>query len=191
LMKLLTTRLKGLVVLEPGTFKDARGFFLETFRAAEYAKLGVKGPFVQDNHSRSVQGTLRGFHGQLKRPQGKLVRVVTGEILDVALDVRPDSPTFGQWEGFRLSDQNFLQMYLPPGFLHGFCVLSPTADVEYKCTDYYDAADAVGVLWKDPDLKVDWPVKEPLLSDKDGKLPKLADLKEKLGPYRGLLTVGG
>jgi dTDP-4-dehydrorhamnose 3,5-epimerase len=186
-MKVLPTRLKGLVVLEPKVFKDTRGFFLEYFRAEAFAQAGVRGPFVQDNHSRSVQGTLRGFHGQLKKPQGKLVRVATGEIFDVAVDVRPSSPTFGQWEGWTLSEGNFRQMYVPPGFLHGFCVLSPTADVEYKCTEYYDAADEIGLLWNDPEIGVKWPIADPILSEKDKKLPKLADLASKLESYRALV----
>src|SRR3990172_13047181 len=122
-MNFLRTRLKGLVVVEPDVRKDARGFFLETFRALDYAKAGIPGPFVQDNHSRSAAGVLRGLHSQLSRPQGKLVRVVSGEIYDVAVDARPDSPTFGQWEGMNLSAEYFLQLYLPPGLLHGVCVL--------------------------------------------------------------------
>ena len=140
-MKFIQTELPGVVIVEPDVFRDARGFFLETFHAARYRQGGIPYDFVQDNHSRSVRGTLRGLHAQRTRPQGKLVRAVRGEIFDVAVDIRPGSATFGKWVGGRLSEENFHQIFIPPGFAHGFCVLSELAEVEYKCTDFYDRAD--------------------------------------------------
>src|ERR1700690_278583 len=164
-MKFSASRLKGVVLIEPDVHQDERGFFLESYRAEKYKQLGVLESFVQDNHSKSLKGTLRGLHAQVHQPQGKLIRVTQGEVFDVAVDARPDSETFGQWEGQILSGANFLQMYIPPGLLHGFCVLSPMAEMEYKCTDYYDAKDEIGVVWNDPQLKIEWPLSDPLLSD--------------------------
>jgi dTDP-4-dehydrorhamnose 3,5-epimerase len=172
------TDLPGVVIVEPDVFRDDRGFFLETFRADQYARGGIAWSFVQDNHSRSVRGTLRGLHAQRTRPQGKLVRAVRGEIFDVAVDIRPGSPTFGRWVGEALSEENFRQMFIPPGFAHGFCVLSELAEVEYKCTDYYDRADEVGARWDS--AGIDWPIQQPLLSPKDAALPTLAELRRKL-----------
>jgi dTDP-4-dehydrorhamnose 3,5-epimerase len=183
-MKISLTPLKGAVVIEPDVHRDARGFFLETFHSKKYAEAGLVLSFVQDNHSRSVKGTLRGLHGQLNRPQGKLVRVTEGEVFDVAVDARPQSDSFGQWVGVVLSAENFKQFYVPPGFLHGFYVLSPFAEVEYKCTDYYDAKDEIGALWNDPRLGIDWPNKEPILSEKDKKLPPFEQMTAKLEKYR-------
>jgi dTDP-4-dehydrorhamnose 3,5-epimerase len=170
------TELPEVVVIEPTVHRDARGFFVETYHAEKYRSGGIDAVFVQDNHSRSTEGTLRGLHLQLRRPQGKLVRVIAGEIFDVAVDVRRGSPTFGRWVGVTLSGENFRQCYIPPGFAHGFCVLTPAAEVEYKCTELYDPADEVGVVWNDPDVAIRWPVEHPLLSPRDARLPRLAEL---------------
>lgn len=175
-MRIIETALEGVVVIEPRVITDARGFFLETYHAPRYAAAGIPGPFVQDNHSRSVHGTLRGLHWQWRRPQGKLVRVIEGAIFDVAVDIRPDSPTFGRWVGVELSAENFRQCYIPPGFAHGFCVLSDAAQVEYKCTDLYDPHDEGGLIWNDPDVGIAWPVSEPILSPRDLRHPTLREL---------------
>lgn len=175
-MRFLATELPGVILIEPDVHKDARGFFLETYHRRKYQEGGIPGDFVQDNHSHSVRGTLRGLHAQRRRPQGKLVRAVEGEIYDVAVDARPGSATFGRWTAATLSAENFRQLYVPPGFLHGFCVLSPTAQVEYKCTDFYEPADEIGVLWNDPELAIPWPVKDPVLSEKDRRLPTWREL---------------
>jgi dTDP-4-dehydrorhamnose 3,5-epimerase len=167
-VKVIDTNIAEVKIIEPKVFGDDRGFFLETFHAARYAEqAGIDLPFVQDNHSRSAKGVLRGLHFQKTKPQGKLVRVVSGEVFDVAVDIRRDSPTFGQWAGVILSEQNKRQFWVPPGFAHGFVVLSDTADFEYKCTDYYDPADEGSIRWDDPDLAIEWPINQPLLSDKD------------------------
>ena len=160
--------------------RDARGFFLETYHREKYARGGITATFVQDNHSRSGRGTLRGLHAQVKRPQGKLIRVVEGEIYDVALDIRRPSPTFGRWVGMRISGEDFRQLWIPPGFAHGFCVLSETAHVEYKCTEPYDAADEVSILWSDPDLGIAWPIRDPIVSAKDGRAPRLREIADRL-----------
>lgn len=171
------TALPGLLIVEPRVFDDERGFFLERYHAGRYAEAGIEATFVQDNHSRSRRGALRGLHFQRRHPQGKLVEVARGRIWDVAVDLRPNSPTFGEWEGVDLSDETHRQLWVPPGFAHGFCVLSDVADVLYKCTDVYRPDDEGGVRWDDPDLGVDWPLQaNPLLSDKDRALPLLADL---------------
>jgi dTDP-4-dehydrorhamnose 3,5-epimerase len=178
-MNVIKTKLKGCVIIEPKVFGDERGFFLETFQADRYENLaGINLPFVQDNHSRSSKGVLRGLHFQKTKPQGKLVRVVRGEVYDVAVDIRPDSPTCGQWEAVILSEENKTQFWVPPGFAHGFVVLSETADFEYKCTDYYDPSDEGSLLWNDPDLNIPWPIDNPKLSDKDANARLLADLKK-------------
>ena len=177
-MKVTQTKLKDCVIIEPKVFGDDRGFFLETFQTARYAdEAGIKQPFVQDNYSRSAKGVLRGLHFQKTKPQGKLVRVAKGAVYDVAVDIRPDSVSFGQWEGVILSDQNKMQLWLPPGFAHGFLVLSESADFEYKCTDYYDSSDEGSILWNDPALCIPWATETPLLSEKDANAPLLADLK--------------
>ncbi len=183
-MHAVPTDLPGVVLIDPDVHADARGFFLETFHATKYAALGIPGPFVQDNHSRSNQGTLRGLHLQLKNPQGKLIRVIQGEILDVAVDVRVGSPHFGQWVGMRLSAVSFRQCYVPPGFAHGFSVLSATAEVEYKCTALYDPTDEIGIAWNDPALGIDWAVEAPLLSGRDRKHLPLNALVARLPAYR-------
>ena len=182
-MRVVPTALPGVVIVEPDVHVDGRGFFLETYHAARYLQHGIPGPFVQDNHSRSLAGTLRGLHLQLRRPQGKLIRVIEGEVYDVAVDVRRGSPTFGRWVGVSLSAENFRQCYVPPGFAHGFCVVSPTAQVEYKCTDLYDPACEIGVAWNDPALAITWPVGQPLLSARDSRHPTLAELGDQLPPY--------
>ena len=177
-MKVVKTKLKDCVVIEPKVFGDERGFFLETFQLSRYAEeAGITLPFVQDNHSRSSKGVLRGLHFQIKKPQGKLVRVVKGEVYDIAVDIRPNSNTFGQWEGVILSEENKKQLWVPPGFAHGFLVLSDVADFEYKCTDYYDPSDEGSILWSDPDLKIDWPMLNPILSEKDSSAACLVDIK--------------
>lgn len=170
-MKVVATPLKDCCVIEPRVFGDSRGFFLETFQARRYAEeAGIALPFVQDNHSRSVRGVLRGLHFQIKKPQGKLVRVVSGEVFDVAVDLRRDSPSFGQWFGVFLSEQNKRQFWVPPGFAHGFLVTSDSADFEYKCTDYYDPDDEGAIIWNDPDLAIEWPGGVDIqLSDKDAR----------------------
>ena len=176
-MKVINTKLKGCVIIEPKVFGDDRGFFLEIFQAERYSHLaGINLPFVQDNHSRSSKGVLRGLHFQKTKPQGKLVRVARGEVYDVALDIRRGSLTFGQWEGVILSEENKRQFWVPPGFAHGFLVLSDTADFEYKCTDYYDPTDEGSILWNDPDLDIPWPVADPILSNKDASADRLIDL---------------
>lgn len=161
------TAIPDVILVEPKVFGDDRGFFLETYQQHRYQTGGIPLPFVQDNHSKSRYSTLRGLHAQLRQPQGKLVRAVEGEIFDVAVDVRPGSPTFGRWVGEVLSAKNFRQLYIPPGLLHGFCVLSPEAQVEYKCTALYAPEDEISVAWNDPDLGVEWPIGEPLLSQRD------------------------
>ena len=176
-MKVIKTPLIDCVVIEPQVYGDQRGFFLETFQAVRYAdEAGIELTFVQDNHSRSARGVLRGLHFQKSKPQGKLVRVVGGEVFDVAADIRPHSETFGQSTSIILSAENKKQLWVPPGFAHGFLVLSEFADFEYKCTDYYDPSDEGHILWNDPQLAIDWPVSEPLLSEKDAAAPLLMDL---------------
>tara|TARA_B110000093_G_scaffold27895_1_gene27604 strand:+ start:49 stop:585 length:537 start_codon:yes stop_codon:yes gene_type:complete len=176
-MKVIETSIRGCVIIEPTVFGDERGFFLETFHAARYAEsAGINLPFVQDNHSRSSKGVLRGLHFQKTKPQGKLVRVVRGEVYDVAVDIRANSKTFGKWEAVILSEQNKLQFWVPPGFAHGFVVLSDSADFEYKCTDFYDSTDEGSILWSDPDLGIQWPVQNPIVSAKDAVAKQLADL---------------
>lgn len=177
-MKFLPAAIPGVVVIEPDVHKDPRGFFLETYHAEKYRAGGIADVFVQDNQSRSTGGTIRGLHLQLKRPQGKLIRVIEGEIFDVAVDVRRGSPAFGKWVGIMLSAANFRQCYIPKGFAHGFAVVSDVAQVEYKCTDIYDAASEIGIAWDDPAIGITWPVSNPVLSDRDRRHPRLADIAE-------------
>jgi dTDP-4-dehydrorhamnose 3,5-epimerase len=172
-MKFLSTALEGVILVELKVFTDDRGFFLETYHQQKFAEGGIPDLFVQDNHSFSIHGTLRGLHAQHRHPQGKLVRAVQGEIFDVAVDIRPDSPTLGKWVGERLSGENFRQLWIPPGFAHGFCVLSETAHVQYKCTELYRKDDEIGIAWNDPAIGIDWPLAEPLLSPKDRDAPRL------------------
>jgi dTDP-4-dehydrorhamnose 3,5-epimerase len=179
-VRVTQTALPGVLVIEPAVHQDGRGFFLETYHADRYREHGITGPFVQDNHSRSVGGTLRGLHFQLRRPQGKLIRVVEGEVFDVAVDVRRGSPTFGRWVSVVLSAANFRQCYVPTGFAHGFCVLTPVAQVEYKCTDLYDPEGELGIAWNDPAIGIAWPVRQPILSDRDRRHPTLDELADRL-----------
>ncbi len=182
-MKFLTTDLEGVILVEPTVHSDPRGFFLETYHQAKYTAGGIVETFVQDNHSRSERGTLRGLHAQFRHPQGKLVRAVEGEIFDVAVDVRRGSPAFGRWVGEILSAENFRQLYVPPGFVHGFCVLSDSAQVEYKCTDFYHQDDEYSVTWNDPDIGIEWPITDPLLSTRDREARRLSELADRLPVY--------
>ena len=175
-MNVTETKLAGVLIIEPKVFGDARGFFKETFQAERYREAGIEYTFVQDNYSRSQKGVLRGLHFQITKPQGKLVSCPKGAVFDVAVDIDPESTTYGQYVGVELTEENHKQLWVPPGYAHGFCVLSETADFEYKCTDYYDPSDEGGVIWNDPDVAIDWPIDQPLLSDKDSKLPTLKEL---------------
>jgi len=167
-MKVIDTKISGVKLIQPKVFGDERGFFLETYEKNRYQKLlNIALEFVQDNHSRSSKGVLRGLHFQTENPQGKLVRVVRGEVFDVAVDIRLDSSTFGQWEGVILSEENKSQFWIPPGLAHGFVVLSDFADFEYKCTEFYSPIHEKCLLWNDPDIGVNWPLENPLLSAKD------------------------
>jgi dTDP-4-dehydrorhamnose 3,5-epimerase len=189
-MRLLPCSLPEVLIIEPDVYRDARGFLVESFHARRYEALGIRGTFVQDNHSASVAPTLRGLHLQLQEPQAKLVRVVSGEVYDVAVDVRRGSPTFGQWVGVRLSAENFLQCFVPAGFAHGFCVLTERAQVEYKCTSFYNPAGEIGIAWNDPELKIDWPLGQPLLSARDAALPHLRQVMDRLPRYEELTRSG-
>jgi dTDP-4-dehydrorhamnose 3,5-epimerase len=180
------TELEDVIVIEPTVHHDDRGFFLETYHIEKYRAVGIDRPFVQDNHSRSVAGTIRGLHLQVRNPQAKLVRVIEGEIFDVAVDVRRGSPTFGRWVGVTLSADNFLQCYIPEGFAHGFCVLSETAQVEYKCTALYDVGGEIGIAWNDPSIGIAWPAAEPILSPRDRQHPLLSDLTARLPVWNPL-----
>ena len=183
-MKILPSSLPEILIIEPSVFQDERGSFMETYQQRRYTEAGIESVFVQDNLSYSVRGTLRGLHYQVKHPQAKLIQVIEGTIFDVALDIRRGSPSFGQWTSVHLSAENKRQVFLPQGFAHGFCVLSDTAQVVYKCTDYYAAEDEGGVLWSDPTLAIAWPISKPLLSEKDSQLPYLADIPpERLPVY--------
>jgi dTDP-4-dehydrorhamnose 3,5-epimerase len=179
-VRAISTELPGVLIIEPDVHRDQRGFFVETYQQKKYAELGVPGPLVQDNHSRSVRGTLRGLHAQCRWPQGKLVRAVQGEMFDVAVDIRRGSPTFGRWVGVVLTGESFRQLWIPPGFAHGFCVLSDRVDVEYKCSDFYRPGDEITVLWSDPAIGIEWPIQGPLLSEKDAAAPRLAETLDRL-----------
>jgi dTDP-4-dehydrorhamnose 3,5-epimerase len=175
-VKTIPTDLPGVVIIEPRVFPDARGFFFESYHAERYAQAGIPSPFVQDNHSCSARGTIRGLHYQLRRPQGKLLRAIRGTVFDVAVDIRRGSPAFGRWTGVELSAENKRQIFIPAGYAHGFCVTSDVAEVEYKCTDFYVADDQHGVLWSDPTIGIRWPVRDPILSNGDrGHLPLTLD----------------
>jgi dTDP-4-dehydrorhamnose 3,5-epimerase len=176
----LDTRLDGLILLEPVVHGDERGFLVETFSERGWREIGVDCEFVQDNHSRSNVGTLRGLHFQTSPGQAKLVRCLRGRVWDVAVDLRRDSPTFGQWEGHELNDERHRQLFVPRGFAHGFCVLSDVADVHYKLSNYYDPATEAGIAWDDPDIGVEWPVADPQISERDATAPKLAEIEDDL-----------
>ena len=176
-MKVVETRLPGVLIIEPTVLSDHRGFFLETFQVGRYAQAGIKLPFLQDNRSRSHKGVLRGLHMQKTRPQGKLVSCSNGLIYDVAVDLNPTSATFGHYVGVELTEYNNRQLWIPPGYAHGFCVLSDVADLQYKCTDLYFPEDERGLVWNDPEVAIDWPIKHPKLSLKDQQLPTLAEIR--------------
>ena len=176
----LETGLAGLVLVEPEVHGDERGFLVETFSEPEWAELGVEPPFVQDNHSRSGAGILRGLHFQTTPGQAKLVRCCRGRIWDVAVDLRRDSPTYGRWEGHELDDERHRQLFVPVGFGHGFCVLSELADVHYKLSSSYDPATEAGIAWDDPEIAVEWPISDPRTSERDRTAPKLAEIADEL-----------
>lgn len=182
-MKFVTTPLPGVLVIEPQVFRDDRGFFLESYQQKKFSDGGLPAVFVQDNHTRSKKGILRGLHAQLSKPQGKLVRALSGEIWDVAVDIRKGSPTYKKWFGVTLSGDNFKQIYVPPGYAHGFCVMSDTADVQYKVTDFYDPADELHLIWNDPDIAIPWPIKDPQISPKDKAGIRLKELESRLPLY--------
>ena len=179
-MKVIETKLAGLKIIEPKVFGDERGFFYETYQKSRYKEEGIGADFVQDNCSKSTAGVLRGLHFQKLYPQGKLVSVTRGKVFDVAVDLRPTSNTFGQYESVILSAENKLQFYIPEGFAHGFCVLSEEAEFHYKCTDYYDPTDESGLIWNDPTINIAWPLTDVILSDKDLGQPKFSDIKEQI-----------
>ncbi|HEU4502333.1 MAG TPA: dTDP-4-dehydrorhamnose 3,5-epimerase [Nitrospira sp.] len=182
-MKVTPLDIPGALLIEPSLFRDRRGLFCETFHAQRYVEAGLTDQFVQDNFSRSVRGTLRGLHYQQPHAQGKLVMAVEGTIYDVVVDIRKGSPTYGTWQGFELSSDNYRQLYIPPGCAHGFCVTSEEAAVLYKCTDFYSPSDERGVIWNDPALRISWPVSMPLLSPKDQAYPSLATTEHELPVY--------
>lgn len=176
-MRVTETSLPGVLLIEPKVFGDSRGFFFEGYHERRYQEAGIKGRFVQDNRSRSTRGVLRGLHYQLHHPQGKLVSVYAGEVYDVAVDIRLGSPTYGNYYGIHLKAEEHKQVYIPPGFAHGFCVLSDSADFIYKCTDYYNPDDEKGLQWNDPALGIQWPITDPELSGKDTENPTLEELR--------------
>lgn len=184
-MQFIPTDLPEVVIVEPDVHRDARGFFVETWHAEKYAAGGLDARFVQDNHSRSARGTLRGLHAQLVHPQGKLVRCSQGALYDVAVDIRRGSPSFGRWVGVELTADNFRQLWVPEGFAHGFCVTSETAELQYKCTDVYDPTGEITIAWNDPGLAIEWPVEAPLVSDKDAAGRPLADFADDELPRYG------
>ena len=181
-MKIIETQLPGVLVLEPQVFGDHRGWFAETWSQSGYTDAGISKPFVQDNVSFSSRGILRGLHFQNPKAQDKLVQVLSGEVFDVAVDIRVGSPAFGRWVGHNLSSDNHRQMYIPAGFAHGFCVLSQTAIFSYKCTDYYSPSTEMGIIWNDPDIAIDWPIDKPTLSQKDAVCRKLRDIPDEQLP---------
>lgn len=183
-MKFITTELDGVLIVEPDVYRDARGFLLESYQQRKYMEGGVRAVFVQDNHSLSRRGTIRGLHTRRRRPQAKLIRVVRGAIFDVVVDVRKGSPTFCRWSGIELSADNFLQCYVPAGYAHGFCVRSEVAEVEYKCSEFYDPDDELTIMWNDPAIGVKWPTEEPLVSAKDSQARPLDQLAEFLPLYQ-------
>jgi len=175
-MKVTETKLPGVLIIEPEIFGDKRGFFKENFQVKRYKEIGIDQNFVQDNCSRSQKGVLRGLHFQITKPQGKLVSCLKGAVFDVVVNIDQTSVTYGQYLGLELTEDNHKQLWIPPGYAHGFCVLSEIADFHYKCTDYYDPYDESGVIWNDKTLAIDWPINNPFLSNKDSSLPKLSEL---------------
>jgi dTDP-4-dehydrorhamnose 3,5-epimerase len=187
-MNVIPTALKEVLIVEPDVLADKRGFFMETYHQKRYQKAGILQTFIQDNLSFSVKGTLRGLHFQVNRPQAKLVQVVSGEIFDVAVDIRKGSPTFGQWAGEHLSSDTRRQLFIPEGFAHGFCVLSETALFLYKCSNLYAHGDEGGILWSDPAIGIKWPIAEPIISDKDNRLSCLSTLQPHQLPRLGVAS---
>ncbi len=181
-MEFIDTKIKDVKLIKPKIYGDPRGFFLETYHKDQYKKVGISYDFVQDNHSRSKKNTLRGLHYQLDKMQGKLVRVSNGSVYDVAVDMREGSPTFKEHVSFILSGENQYQLFIPPGFAHGFCVISDEADFEYKCTEFYNPNSEVGIMWDDPDLNIDWPIIDPIISDKDSKNFLITEIPKNLIP---------
>jgi dTDP-4-dehydrorhamnose 3,5-epimerase len=179
-MRFLPTSLPGVIIVEPDIYRDGRGVFVETYHLRKYQDGGIPTTFVQDNQSRSVYGTIRGLHAQQQHPQGQLIRVIEGEIFDVVVDIRRGSPTFLHWVVTTLSAKNCRQCYIPAGFAHGFCVISPAAQVAYKCTDFYDPSDELRIRWDDPDIDIKWPLDDPILSAKDRAASSLHDLLQRL-----------
>jgi len=175
-MNIKETKLAGVLILEPKVFSDDRGYFFETWNSTRYEQAGITGPFVQDNISFSKKGVLRGLHFQYPQSQGKLIQVLSGEVVDVVVDIRAGSPTYGQWIGEVLSESNHRQIYVPPGFAHGYCVTSEAALFSYKCTDFYNPATEHGIIWNDPDIGIEWPTEQPEMSTKDAVYPGLKDL---------------
>jgi dTDP-4-dehydrorhamnose 3,5-epimerase len=182
-MRVDETGFAGLLLIEPECFRDDRGFILESFQTARYHAVGIADDFVQDNHSRSSKGVLRGLHFQVKRPQAQIVTVMRGCIFDVTVDLRPGSVTFGRWNGVELSDAGPRQLYMAPGFAHGFCVLSDFADLHYKVSRFYDHGDEGGVVWNDADIGIRWPIAAPIVSPRDGAYPRLRDLNRHRLPH--------
>lgn len=182
-MNFIETALPGVILIEPRIFRDVRGFFLESYHQQKFREAGIRTHFVQDNHSSSTRGTLRGLHLQRTKLQGKLIRVIEGEIFDVAVDVRTGSPHFGKWFGVELSAGNFRQLYIPPGFAHGFAVTSDSAQVEYKCTALYAPDDELTLAWNDPEIGIDWPLSNPILSNKDEAGKRLSEVIELLPQF--------
>jgi dTDP-4-dehydrorhamnose 3,5-epimerase len=182
-VRFLETPLPGVILVRPDVHRDARGFFVETYHAPRYREAGIREAFVQDNHSRSVRDTLRGLHAQSPHPQGKLLRVIEGEIFDVAVDVRRGSPAYGKFFASRLTAEGFEQLYVPPGLAHGFLVTSEVAQVEYKCTQVYDPRSEFSIAWDDPDLAIPWPTQSPRLSERDRRAPRLRELEHRLIDY--------
>lgn len=170
-MKVIPSKIPEVLIIKPQIFADDRGFFYESYNLAKFQKAGILSKFIQDNHSRSIKNTLRGLHYQINPGQDKLVRVIVGKVFDVAVDIRFGSPTFGKWVGIVLSAENKQQVFIPKGFAHGFCVLSEVAEFEYKCSEFYSPQDERGILWNDPDLGIEWPFDDPILSEKDGNNP--------------------
>ena len=184
-MNIKETNIPGVLILEPKVFTDDRGYFLETWNSMRYEQAGIPGPFVQDNISFSTKGILRGLHFQYPQSQGKLIQVLLGEVMDIVVDIRVGSPTYGQWISEVLSESNHRQMYIPPGFAHGYCVTSEAAIFSYKCTDFYNPATEHGIIWNDPDIGIEWPVAEPILSKKDAVYPRLEEFQPENLPQFG------
>lgn len=182
-MNITPTPLNGLLLIEPRCFEDERGFFLESYQSERYRNVGIPDQFMQDNQSRSAKWVLRGMHFQVKRPQAQIVTVMRGHVFDVAVDLRPASPTFGQWFGVELSDTGLRQLYMAPGFAHGFCVLSDWADLHYKVSRLYDPRDEGGLLWNDPDVGIQWPIEVPEITPRDAAYPRLKSLTHAQLPH--------